>query len=137
MTKFRELEGREYVDSDKRKIHVRSEDIGRDFKGMVVYSYYDREQIIGIAGATRVNDNTCEVWIILDECSKRYIREIYFYAVKSLDDLQRYYERIQAIVRTDWPVAIRFMERLGFVKEGLMRKFGPDRDDFYLYGRIR
>lgn len=138
MTEFRELEKRKYVAGDIKKIHIRSEDKGRGLDGMGgdVYSYCHCDHTIGIVGVAKINNNTCEVGIILDECSKRYTREIYFYAFQFLNDLQLHYARIQTTVRTDWSTAIKFMERLGFKREGLMKKFTAE-NDFYLYARVK
>lgn len=36
------------------------------------------------------------------------------------------YWRLQANIRTTWFTAVRFSEFLGFEKEGVMKKFGPD-----------
>ena len=44
--------------------------------------------------------------------------------------------RLQAIVRADWEQAIRFVEFLRFEQEGLLRKYGPDGSDHYVYARI-
>ena len=141
MTEFKVLEERKYLNDDIKKINIRPEDKGRGLEGnlenMIAVSFYDGDQIVGIVGASKINDNTCELWIMLDECSKKYIKEIYHYAFRYLDDVQRYFERIQAITATGWSAAVHFLERLGFEKEGLMKKFGPDGDDYFLYGRIR
>jgi len=140
MTRFRKLEQRRYVDGEIERIHIRLEE--RDvvledvFKNIDSYSYYDGDKIIGIVGIIKINDNTCEVRTVLDECSKHYVREIYFYAFSLLNYLQKRFVRIQAIAMTNWPTAIHFLERLGFEREGLMKKFGPD-GDYYLYGRVK
>ncbi len=44
--------------------------------------------------------------------------------------------RAEAAVRTDFPQAIKMVEFLGFKKEGLMRKYYPDKSDAWLYARI-
>jgi hypothetical protein len=44
--------------------------------------------------------------------------------------------RVQAGVRSDWPTAKRFAEFLGFEHEGIMRKYGPDGQDYYRMARI-
>ena len=141
MTKFRELQQRKYVNGDQEKIHILPnenvivlEDI---FKNIEAYSYYDGNKIIGIVGVMKINNNTCELCALIDECAKQYVREIYHYALKLLDDIQQYFERIQVVVGSDWPVEVHFIERLGFEKEGLMKKFGPDGSNYNLYGRVR
>ena len=43
--------------------------------------------------------------------------------------------RLQATVRDDFDVAKRFIEFLGFKREGLLKNFGPDRCDHIMYSR--
>lgn len=49
--------------------------------------------------------------------------------------LNRLY-RLQAIVRCDWPQAQKFVKRLGFVKEGVLKKYGADQSDYIMYARV-
>ena len=44
--------------------------------------------------------------------------------------------RLQAAVRADFPEAVRFIEFMGFKREGLMEAYGPDGSDYFLYARI-
>ena len=44
--------------------------------------------------------------------------------------------RVQASVRADWLEAKRFAEFLGFEHEGIMRKYGPDGQDYLRMARI-
>lgn len=44
--------------------------------------------------------------------------------------------RVQAGVRADWLEAKRFAEFLGFEHEGIMRKYGPDGQDYLRMARI-
>ena len=44
--------------------------------------------------------------------------------------------RAEAAVRTDFLQAIKMIEFFGFEREGLMRKYYPDKTDSYLYARI-
>ena len=45
-------------------------------------------------------------------------------------------ERVQTAVRKDFKTGIRFAEWLGFEREGLMKKWGFDGTDQYMYARI-
>jgi hypothetical protein len=45
--------------------------------------------------------------------------------------------RIQGTVDPAYPERVRWITRLGFVKEGTMRAFGPDGQDMDLYAMIR
>lgn len=44
-------------------------------------------------------------------------------------------KRFQMDVQADWPEAVRFAEGLGFVREAVMKKYGHDLKDHYLYAR--
>lgn len=44
--------------------------------------------------------------------------------------------RVQAIVEPTVNGGIAFTERLGFKKEGLLRAFGPQGEDFFMYAKI-
>ena len=43
--------------------------------------------------------------------------------------------RIQIEVRADYEAGHAFAEALGFTKEGVMKMFGPDKQDYSLYAR--
>jgi len=47
------------------------------------------------------------------------------------------FRRLETAVRTDFPEAVRWIELLGFTREGLMRAYDAAGDDYYLYSRIR
>lgn len=46
------------------------------------------------------------------------------------------YSRLQFTVREGYPRAERWAEGLGFEKEGVMRKYGPDQASHFLYARV-
>lgn len=45
-------------------------------------------------------------------------------------------DRFQITVHSDFKKGCRFAEVLGFKKEGVMQKYGPDSKDYYLYARV-
>lgn len=45
--------------------------------------------------------------------------------------------RIQAAVHAGYAQAIRFIEHFNFQREGLMRQYGPDGADYWLYAWVR
>jgi hypothetical protein len=47
------------------------------------------------------------------------------------------YRRLEAYVDPGFAEAIRWVELLGFEREGLQKQFTPDGADMYLYARIR
>lgn len=46
------------------------------------------------------------------------------------------FKRVSTHVLTDWDEAVRFIEFLGFKREGFHQKYGPNETDYYTYGKI-
>lgn len=44
--------------------------------------------------------------------------------------------RVQATIRADFKGAEKWIKILGFEKEGLMRKFGPEGEDHFLFAKV-
>jgi len=44
--------------------------------------------------------------------------------------------RMQCVVRADYDRAIRFAARLGFEREALLRRYGPDGHDYFMCARV-
>jgi len=45
--------------------------------------------------------------------------------------------RVQANCLVTFKTGIKFVEKLGFLKEGLLKKFGHDGTDYYRYGWVK
>jgi len=56
---------------------------------------------------------------------------------KTLDAIQANLKlhRIQCVVHADYTQSRKWVERLGFIEEGLLNRYGPDQASYYMYGR--
>lgn len=45
--------------------------------------------------------------------------------------------RLQCVVKTGWPAALRFAQHMGFEEEGIMKQYGPERGDYYRMAWVR
>lgn len=93
---------------------------------------------VAILGGTFVNDGTIEVFGLLSDemntCGPSLHKE-----VKKLCDaaFTRFnVHRLQINVRADFLAGQRWVEHFGFKVEGLMEKFGADKEDYVLYGKV-
>jgi len=95
-------------------------------------------KILACAGVRILWPGCGEAWSIFCDEIVSYKRDAlvvtlnYFWRV--IEDFKL--RRVQAYVRADVPVAINFVEHLGFKREGLLRKFGLDGEDQYIYAVI-
>lgn len=104
------------------------------------FTAYANNEILGMGGFIEIYPHLVEAWIIIiNKNTKmnvkigRNILKLY----KNIIDTHPKWQRIQAAVRKDFDKGTRLIEFLGFEKEGLMRKFGPDKSDYYRYAVVR
>ncbi len=92
--------------------------------------------IDGAAGVAPMWDGVGQAWTLLSPLFYRHVVSFHRGTRRFLDGQTRFH-RIQTSVLSGFDVGCRWAERLGFVREGLMRCYGPDGSDHYLYARLR
>ena len=105
------------------------------------YTVIYENQIVAVGGMQLEWEGVGLFWLMLTADCKKYglhglfaldaIREKTEYLIKE-NNLWRAY----AVVRADFPQAIKMMEFLGFKRESIMQKYMPDKTDGHLYVRI-
>jgi|TARA_R100001530_G_scaffold68371_1_gene48632 RimJ/RimL family protein N-acetyltransferase len=92
-----------------------------------------------IGGVCVVRDGVGVAWAITSDLIVKY--KIYAHRVIRdvvNDSFERFnLHRVEASIIVDHTVSHRWVERLGFKKEGLMRKFDHKQRDYYLYARVK
>ncbi len=103
------------------------------------YSLFDDDKLICCAGVLFLCDGVGEVWIMCDICVKHYIRELYSYVKLYLGRMIERYKlhRVQAHVLADYEAGQRFLSRMAFEKEGLLKKYDQHKEDYFLYARVK
>lgn len=98
----------------------------------------DAYEVVACAGVIIAWGGMGEFWMVPGKLVPRYAKSVWKEAKLFIaDSIGRYnLHRIQATVRERDARAIRWIERLGFEKEGLMRCFGADRDNHFMYARL-
>jgi len=117
---------------EHRKYVVDIEDVGMSFTGLL------NNKPIAAGGICYLWDGVAEGWILAS-------RDIFKYPIFCAKTIKRRTDllaknnklkRIQTAVKADSDTAIRFAEWLGFKREGLMKNYGPDGADHYLYAKV-
>lgn len=99
-----------------------------------VASYND--EVLGVFGFTSIWDGVVEAWSITTPAVVKYPKAYYTVMKEILNAGIKDVHRIQVTVSCDFTESVRCMERLGFIKEGELKKYGPSKKDFYMFGRI-
>jgi len=47
------------------------------------------------------------------------------------------FRRLQAKVKEGFDIGLNFVEKLGFSKEGVLTQYGPEGDNYIMYGKVR
>ena len=99
------------------------------------FSAWNGSQLVGIGGVKQLWDGVGEAWVLFSKNISSCKFGIYR-ATKAILNRHYTYHRIQAVVRADFPLGWRMVERLGFKLEGLLEKYGPDGSDYYMYTKV-
>jgi RimJ/RimL family protein N-acetyltransferase len=76
--------------------------------------------------------------MLLSPVFYKYYRTVYKFVKKFLAEIIEHenLSRVQALIHPDYEDAHRFIEHLGFEREGLLKRFGPGGEDLFMYSRI-
>lgn len=106
----------------------------------ISYTILDKNgKPIAITGGFFLYDKVMEIWTIVDkkvfEIPIYYSRAMLFLLNKcfSIFDVNR----MQIHVMADQPWAEHWGKFLGFTKEGLLKKYGPEGVDYFLFAKVR
>lgn len=92
-------------------------------------------EVIGCAGCIEPWDNRGILWALVSANAGRHMTAIHRAAVGFL--AQSKLRRIETFVDTEFAAGHRWVQMLGFEREGRMRAFSPDGRDFDLYARVK
>jgi hypothetical protein len=141
---------RAYREADAEAIELRGMDkriAGPDPVGKIkrnaarseTITVYKGDDILAITGLLLIHPGMAEIWSVtgkpVDENKVLFAKV----SVLVIDTWIRKYglHRLQANVFVEHERSIEWLEWLGFEREGRMRKFGINGDDFYGYARVK
>ena len=78
-----------------------------------------------------------EMWLLIEERGRKYGKSLTRAAtiVRDYAVLSNNLHRLQITVRCDDIRAVKWAKVLGFEQEAVLRCYGPDRSDFYIFAR--
>lgn len=105
------------------------------------YTVIYESAIVAVGGLQVRWEGVGLLWLMLTADCKKYG----IYGLLALEAIKEKMEylieknklwRAEAAVRVDFPQAIKMIEFFGFEREGVMRRYYPDKTDAILYSRI-
>lgn len=79
-----------------------------------------------------------EMWLLIEERGRKYGKSLTRAALSVRDYavLSNNLHRLQITVRSADIRAVRWAQAIGFEQEAVLRRYGPDQSDFYIFARI-
>jgi len=98
----------------------------------------DEAEIVFCCGVQNIFQHSGEAWFEFGPNGKGYVNA--FKVIRELlhhHIIPRYnYSRVQATADLSVPETVRFLEHLGFEREGVLRAYGPQGQDMAMYAVI-
>lgn len=91
------------------------------------------------AGIVLIGWNRGEAWALLSTLFYKNVRAYYRLIRDRLTGMIKENDliRVQTLVSPDFIEGQSLVSHLGFTKEGLLRKYGPNHEDLLIYGRVQ
>ncbi len=104
-----------------------------------IASYLSKEGVAAIGGAVRMWDGVAQWWMLTSSLIEKYPLSFHRSCKEGLEFLLDAFEihRLEASVAQHHSVAQKWAESHGFVNEGLMLGYGPDKSNHYRYARVK
>jgi RimJ/RimL family protein N-acetyltransferase len=97
------------------------------------YTVYSDDKIIGVFGFARILDGCFHLWSLFSVEIKKYpIAAVKIFRAASNIPARR----IQMTTAMSNKAATAFAYRMGFSLEGILRKYGPDGTDHYIFAKV-
>lgn len=100
------------------------------------YTFRHEGKVYACGGVVDIWDKMGEMWLTLADDMDLPVFSVCSVMRDYVESLiGNPYRRLQATVKVGETKAIRFIEWLGFEREGLMRQYGVEGADYYIYAR--
>lgn len=102
-------------------------------------TFMDGETPVAIFGVFNFMPGIIHLWGLISDAARKKPVAFHKLSGELLNFYQKRHQirRIQIDVRVSYTEGQRWAESLGFEREGIMRSFGADGTDYYLYARVR
>lgn len=101
----------------------------------LAYAAVEGDTVLACAGLLPMWEGRAEAWALMGSDLKRNFVAIHHAAQRFLSIAD--FRRIEAVVDAEFCNGKKWMERLGFQPEGLMRAYTPDGRDCIRYAKVR
>lgn len=99
------------------------------------FAALDGDTVLGCGGSVELWEGRAVIWALVSEHAGPHMLGIHRAVEGYLKQMT--HRRIEAHVEVGFNPGGRWLRRLGFVFEGVMRAYSPDGADYWLYARVK
>ena len=98
-----------------------------------------RGRCVGGCGILPISPGVGQTWMFFNKAARPFAKTIVREIKKRTEPLMEEYDwhRLHTFVPAYSEEAVRFAECLGYSRESLMSMFGPNKEDYYVYAKLR
>jgi len=103
------------------------------------YTMLHGEEVIACIGVTFITSGVAEIWAITGKLVDKYPKDFHKRCQEIISEAFEKAElhRLQCTAEVDYDRTIKWLERLGFEREGTLRSYTPDKKDMYIYSIVK
>ena len=103
------------------------------------YTIYHEEDVVACVGVAKIVSGVSEIWAITGELVAKYPKDFHKICKEIIANAidKGNLHRLQCTAEVDYDRTIKWLERLGFEREGTLRNYTTDGRDMYIYSIIR
>lgn len=129
----REVEASDLAKYDWKKVYSQWDSDGP------AWTLFEEEEIVACGGFVLEGWKTGTGWLFLSSLFYKRVLSCYRIIKAKIKEVEEQFnlQRLQVYVVTGRPKALDLAERLGFEAEGVLRHFGPEKEDMFILGKVR
>lgn len=120
--------------SSSKEMFIKESYLGKSFS---IYEV-STDLILACATLIKISAHAATLNMLMADCFVKVKKELIWVLRESIGHYMRELElsRVHATIRADFPNAEKWIKIVGFEKEGLMRCYGPDKEDHFLFAKV-
>lgn len=103
------------------------------------HTLYHEDKVVACVGVMHVIEGVAEIWAITGKLVEKYPKDFHKTCLKIIKDAitNNNLRRLHCTAEAEYDRTIKWLERLGFEREGTLRNYTSDGKDMYIYSIIR
>lgn len=116
--------------------HIHAYDSGDPYT--CIYTAMHKDNVVAICGIHQLRKGLAEIFMATNDGASAVAMPFTKACQKMLEEHISVWElhRVEGYIHEDFDMAMKWAVVMGFEREAFLRKFGPEKENYYLYARV-